>query len=271
MKIHEMQQFMRWGSNAICLAFVFSIYLSLGSCVPSKKFVYFHNLTKDSTYPADVVIENTTKFVDPVIEPNDILSITVQTLLQNESNAPVEGTSSPSAEPLRGFLVDKNGYVELSMIGFVKVGGLTTSEARELIKQKMDNFYIDPVVRVRISNFDVMVTGDVVRPGKINIPSEKATILDVLAEAGDLNVTGKRTNVLLKRMEGDKTRFVRLDLTSTDILKSPYLYVRQHDYIYVEHSNYKRQSSDNTFIRYLSYGSGLVGIVSLLFILKVIK
>ncbi len=33
--------------------------------------------------------------------------------------------------------MDKNGYVELSLIGFVKVAGLTTTEARELIKQNL--------------------------------------------------------------------------------------------------------------------------------------
>ncbi len=266
-----MQQILRRGSNVLCLVFLFSIYLSVNSCVPAKTYVYFHDLQEDTLYPADVVIQNPAKFTDPRIEPNDILAINIQTLLQNESNAPVEATSSPTSNLLGGFLVNKKGEIELSLIGFVKVGGLTTSEASELIKSKANDFYKDAVVKVRIANFDVVVAGDVLKPGRVNIPSEKATILDVLAEVGDVGLSGKRTNVLLKRTEGDQTRIVRLDLTKSDIFSSPYFYVKQRDYIYVEPNNFKRQTSNNSYLRYLSYGSAVLGIVSLLFITKIVK
>jgi len=271
MKIPEMQQLLRRSSNAFCLFFLFCIYFSIHSCVPSKKYVYFHNLQEDTLNPGVIVQENTTRFVDPVIQPNDILTVNIQTLVQNESNAPVEATGNSAPNLLGGFLVDKNGLIELELIGFVKVGGLTTTEARALIKQKADTYYKDPVVRVRIANFEVKVMGDVLRPGIVTVPSEKANILDVLALAGDLNVTAKRNNILLARIEGDKTKFVRLDITSSDIFKSPYFYMRQQDYIYVEPNAYKRQNSDNSFIRYLSYGSGVIGILSLLFLTKIIK
>jgi polysaccharide export outer membrane protein len=272
MKIPEMQQILRRSSNILCRVFLFFIFtVFLYSCVPAKKFVYLHNLQTDSLYPREVVLTGGTQFTDPTIQTNDILSITVQTLAQNEGNAPVAANSTTNSSQIGGFLVDKNGYVELSLIGFVKVVGLTTTEARELIKQKAKEFYKDPVISVRIANFEVIVTGDVTKVGPVNIPSEKASILDVLALAGDLNVTAKRKNVLLVRREGDETKFVRFDLTSTDIYKSPYFYLKQRDYIYVEPNNFKRQTSNNLVLRYISYGSGLIGVVSILFLLGVIK
>ncbi len=266
-----MRQLRGQSSNVLCLGFVLFAYMSIHSCVIPKRVVYFSNLKKDTLHPGEIVVTGVTQYVEPKIESNDILSITIQTLAQNEGNAPVAPNSFGSPNLISGFMVDKNGYIELSLIGFVKVAGLTTAEARELIKQKADDFYNKPVVSVRIANFDVTVVGDVSHSGIVNIQNEKATILDVLAMSGDLNMSARRKNILLARREGDQMRFVRLDLTSTDILKSPYLYVKQHDYIYVEQNNFKKQTSDNTFARIVGYASGLIGLISLAFLLKIVK
>lgn len=271
MKIPEMQHVLRRGVHGLCLLSFFVIMTTMHSCVPAKKFVYFNNLKDDSLQQVVVVQDSNAKYSEPIIQSNDILSVNIQTLVQNENNSPVEPTSAPSTSLLGGYLVDKSGYIELGLVGFVKVGGLTTAEARELIKHKAEVYYKEPAVRVRIANFEVKVLGDVVRPGVFNVASEKATILDIIAMAGDLNLTAKRNNIMLARMEGNQTKFVRLDLTSSSIFQSPYFYVQPRDYIYVEASNFKRQSSDNSFTRYLSYGSGVIGIISILFLTKIIK
>lgn len=262
----QMHRCFRDKYNILYLFLVFLLYSSLHSCVPAKHYVYFDNLRKDTLHPGVIVKDSNTVFEEPVILINDVLSISIQTLAQNEGNELIS-KSNVSSDLMTGFHVDKNGYVELSLIGFVKVVGLTTSEARELIKQKAKEYYKDPLVNVRIANFDVMVLGDVNNPGLIKLPTEKSSIIDVLALAGDLTATAKRNNILLVRREGDKTKFVRLDVTSTDIFKSPYFYVRQRDYIYVEQSNFKRQTSNNAITRYLGLTSGLVGIISLFLLL----
>lgn len=271
MKIPEMRQLLGRGINVVCLAFIFFIYLSVSSCVTSKKFTYFDNLKSDTLHPNKITIDGTTQFVEPKIMVNDILSVSIQTLAQSETSELVTPKGNSEADPMSGFLVDRNGYIEVSLIGFVKVAGLTTAEARELIKQKVKEFYKDPVVNVQISNFDITVLGDVAHPGIVKVKGEKANILDVLALAGDLTITGQRKNILLARTEGTQTTFVRFDLTSTDVFKSPYFYVRQHDYIYVEHNNFKKQTSDNSFGRYISYLSAVIGVTSLLFLFKIIK
>jgi polysaccharide export outer membrane protein len=105
----------------------------------------------------------------------------------------------------------------------------------------------------------------------VTVPSEKATVFDVLAMSGDLQLTGKRKNVLLVRSEGDKKTFARLDLTSSDIYKSPYLYVKQRDMLYVEPNRFKVVSSDNRLNRNLALFTAAVSIISLLFVFKVVK
>jgi polysaccharide export outer membrane protein len=259
-----------------CLNFVLLLFcaicISLGACVSSKKVVYLNDLKDDTLNPGPIVLKESTKFIDARIESNDVLAITVQTTGQQEgSNTPITTNSAGAFDLLNGFLVDKDGYIELPLIGFAKVGGLTTAEARELLKQKAKEFYRDPVVNVRIANFDITVLGDVTKPGKVSIPSEKANLFDVIGLAGDLTMTGKRKNILLVRTEGDKQTTVRVDLTSRYVYQSPYFWVKQHDMIYVEPNKYKIESSDARLMRNLGFLSVAVSLVSLLLAIKVIK
>lgn len=245
---------------------LFFVYTLTSSCVSTKNLLYFRDIPDTMSTP--IVMEQTTPFVDPKIEPNDILAITVQTLVQNPGNTPITSNSSGTFNPLNGFLVDKNGYVELSLIGFVKVAGLTTAEARELIKQKAKDYYKEPVVNVRIANFDIAVLGDVAKPGMVNLPSEKASIIDAIAIAGDLNITAKKNNVLLVRSEGDQKKFIRFDLTNSNVYRSPYYWLKQHDEIIVEPNKFKLQSSDQTLLRNLGIVSTLISIASLILIFR---
>ncbi len=242
------------------------VYTMASSCVSTKKLLYFHDIS--DTMSAPVVMGNTAPFVDPKIESNDNLAITVQTLVQNPSNTPITSNTAGTFNALNGNLVDKNGYIELPLIGFVKVAGLTTAEARELIKQKAKEFYKEPVVNVRIANFDVAVLGDVARPGMINLPNEKANIIDAIALAGDLNITAKKHNILLIREEDGVKTFTRMDITSSKIYQSPRFWLKQHDQIYVEPNKFKLQSSDQTFTRNLGILSAVISLASLVLIFK---
>ncbi len=237
-------------------------FASMTSCIAPKKLIYFHDLpdTIDANKPVTITA---TKYTEPIIIPNDILAITVQTIAQNEGNAPISSNTVAMFNPLNGFLVDKNGFVELSLIGFVKLGGLTTTEARELIKQKAREYYKEPVVNCRIANFDVSLIGDVNAPGTYSYPAEKVSILDAIVSGRDLQLTGKRKNVLLIRTEGEQKKFVRFDLGSTEIFSSPYFYLRQRDIVYVEPNKYKIQSSDQTFLRNVGLFSSVLAVLSL--------
>ncbi|KAA8482021.1 polysaccharide export outer membrane protein [Arcticibacter tournemirensis] len=214
--------------------------LILPSCVVTKKSVYFTDLP-DTAKLREVV---PAEFKDPIIQPDDILSITVQTIdptttaaLNQVSSMPVIGSSSASqtgSQMITGFLVDKNGNVTIPMLGSMKLSGLTTFQARDLIQQRASQYFKEPTVQVRFANYKITIIGEVARPAAYTLPNEKVTILDAIGLAGDLTIYGKRENVLLIRDNGDKKEFVRFNLNSTDIFKSPYYYLKQNDVIYVE-------------------------------------
>ena len=252
-----------WGRFLSVFMLLFISMISLDSCLSPKKVIYFNNIP-DTVSATTPVIVQSVKYEDPKILPNDILSINLQTMDQNQSNTPINTSVVGTFNPLTGFLVDKNGNIELSLIGFVHVGGLTTSEARELIKLKANEYYKSPVVNVRISNFEVNLLGDVNSPGTYPFPSEKVNIFEAIAAGGDLAITGKRNNVLLIRTEGDERKFVRLDLTNSSVFASPYFYLRQRDILYVEPSKFKIEASDNTLVRDVGIVSSLISVAALI-------
>jgi polysaccharide export outer membrane protein len=63
------------------------------------------------------------------------------------------------------------------------------------------------------------------------------TLLQALGSAGDLTINGNRENVLIIRTLGDQRVVRRIDLTKSDWMNSPFYYIKQNDYIYIEPNN----------------------------------
>jgi len=237
--------------NAFAAGILLYVAIFASSCVSNKKIAYFQDI--QSVDKAQ--LENAAKFTEPVIQTDDILSINIFTLNQQSgaivnqaSAAPILGgsaTTSTSTTQVPGFLVDKNGEIELSLIGKIKVAGLTTYEARELIRQKVSTIYQQPNVQLRFANFKVSVLGEVNAPSTYTLPNEKVTIMDVLSLAGDLTIYGRRENVLIVRDNDGKKEYARLDLNSSNIFNSPFYYLKQNDVVYVE-PNKRRVSASNS-------------------------
>lgn len=219
--------------------YVLPLILLLGSC-SVKKIVYFNDLPIDSAR----VVKEAARFNEPIIQPDDILSIMIQTIdpvssaVANQAMATqAVGASSATntgTQVISGFLVDKEGYVQMALLGKVLVKDLTTYQARERITQMAQKFYKDPTVQVRFANYKITVLGEVARPATYTVPNEKVTILDALGLAGDLTIYGKRENVLLVREHNNQKELVRLNLNSSDLFQSPYYYLKQNDVVYVE-------------------------------------
>lgn len=231
--------------NLLVISFVFV----LSSCTSTKKVAYFQDIDANGNSP----VENKDIFKELTIHSDDILSISIVTIdavtsmpvnqLSGQSVTTPLSSANPSAlASASGFLVDRNGEVDISVVGKIKVAGLTTYQARELIKKKASVVYRDPNVQVRYANFKVTILGEVARPSSYVLPNEKVSVLDALGMAGDLTIFGRRENVLLIREIDGKKEFVRLDLNSSQLFNSPYYYLKQNDVIYVEPNKGKAAS-----------------------------
>ena len=223
--------------------------LVLDSCGSSKKITYFQNIDYTN-------LAQSRGLYDAVIMPKDLLTITVHTTdpdaaapynLSVSGSIGTKGELSGGSNSMVGYLVDNDGYINFPTVGKVKVAGLTKDQCQDAIRNKIKiylNESVDPIVTVRLASYRVTVAGEVASPGVIPVSTEKMSVLEALAQAGDLTIYGKRDNVLLLREDevGEK-HAVRLDLTDANIINSPYYYVQQNDYIYVEPNKVKRQNS----------------------------
>lgn len=248
-------------------SFILIILLIFSSCVSKKEIVYFQNDEIDQSK-----VSNSYK---TIIKPDDVLQITI-TALDIEAVRPFNlaavtySTSSNSAIGVaqqQTYLVDNKGEIDFPVIGKIKIGGLTRDETIELLRSKLSPDYIkDPNINIRIANYKISVIGDVRRPGSYSIPNERITILDALALAGDVNISGQRNNILIIREEDGRKIQYRVDLRSNKLLTSPVYYLQQNDVVYVEpnYASIQSASSNSNTSLFISITGLLITIVSLL-------
>jgi polysaccharide export outer membrane protein len=222
------------------LYFILSAFL-FTSCVSKKKVIYFQEIDTAST-------ENKSNY-EPVIKTDDVLYINVTTLDPKASEpfniGKTEGGSSGSGLQVERstYLVDNAGTIQFPVLGTLKVSGLNKNQVKELLFTKISEYAKDPVINLRIVNYKVSVLGEVANPGSYTISSDRITIPEALALAGDMTLFGRRENVLLIReTEGVKTT-VRINMTDPNLLNSPYYYLTQNDVLYVEPNKRKIDST----------------------------
>lgn len=256
-------------SNRIWLIYTLVIGVTLlSSCVSNKKIAYFQDIQAQN----QAQLEKAVKFTEPTIQTDDILAISIFTLnpqsgaiVNQASSNPVLGgnTNNSLSGQNTGFLVDKNGEVELSLIGKIKVLGLTTYQARELIREKAGEVYKQPNVQLRFANFKISVLGEVTSPSTYTIPNEKVTVLDALSLAGDLTIYGRRDNILIVRDNNGKKEFGRLDLNSSAVFSNPFYYLKQNDFVYVEPNKRKVSASNSAQIQTIGVLASVISVIVL--------
>ena len=223
--------------------------LLLGSCGSGKNIAYFKN--------ADTIDLSASKgLFDARIMPKDLLTITVSTTdpkasmpfnLSVTNTLNTTGTLYTGAGALQTYLVDNDGYINFPVVGKVKVEGLTKRQCENRIKENILPYMSkseNPIVTVKMASFKVAVAGEVKSPGIFVVDQEKISIMEALARAGDLTIYGRRENVLLMREDstGQKS-FHRINLNDANLINSPYYYLQQNDYIYVEPNKVQAQNS----------------------------
>ena len=226
-----------------------TMILVLGSCGSTKNVAYFQNADSISLAASKMLYE-------AKIGPKGELTITVITTdpkaampfnLSVSQTIGTGGQLSTSGGSLQGYLVDNNGNIEFPIVGTLHVGGLTKNQAETLIKNKVKPYLSaneNPIVTVRMASYRVVVTGEVTKPGVVYVPQEKMSVIEALAQCGDLTIYGRRENVMLIREDAQGEKHIhRLNLNDANIINSPYYYLQQNDVIYVEPNKVKAQNS----------------------------
>jgi polysaccharide export outer membrane protein len=229
----------------------FSVYFF--SCgTPQKLAGYIENV-KDTAGKDEV------KIPELRIQKNDLLSIQVysRSTLPEKSDAiynlPCNNSSGgQTTTSVCGFMVDVNGEIEYPRLGIFHVEGLTKLELAAQIRKRLTEPKVlldSPNVIIRFLNYKVNVLGEVARPGIINVPGERITILEAIGLSGDITSFGKKNTVKVIREINNKREIGTIDLSSKNLFESPYYNLMQNDVIIVEPTKQKIKSTDQALVQ----------------------
>ena len=231
------------------MAILSGVALLLSSCSTPKDVTYLQGMENGQSQAVRPERRIT-------IEPDDRISIIVNAKdpkLAEVFNLPIYqgriGQGGNSSYQTADYTVSPDGFINFPVLGKLHIAGMTRTEVAPMIeKQLVEREQLkSPVVSVNFQNAKVAVLGDVARPGEYEIDRDNMTILQAISKAGDLNITGVRTNVLVVREDNGQNVAYRLDLTKTDqLMQSPAYYVQQNDVIYIDPNDTKKRQATST-------------------------
>jgi polysaccharide export outer membrane protein len=249
--------------SSVILLILFAGFFT--SCIPTEDMIYLQNKKPNSdAAPISAVATKPYR-----LQTNDIVSITIKAIdpslvsIFNPSANTTQTTETSESLYFNGFTVDDHGNIRIPILGEVNVLGYTIDEVRKKIeKELLDSYFTESAnifVSVKLAGLRFTVNGEVGSPGSRTLFTEKVSILEALANAGDITITGDRKSVSVIRQFPHGTEIHDVDLTDIDVMKSPYYYIQPNDYIYVKPLKQK------------SWGTGKTGIESLSTIITVLS
>ncbi|MDQ3536258.1 MAG: polysaccharide export protein [Bacteroidota bacterium] len=207
------------------------------SCVPRAKVVYLQDERGLKDARTGVVVEGyQLKDFEYRLKPEDIVSVKVTTLTTTEYNFFAESERQVGGVPnplLSGYLIDKEGFIQLPVVDKIMVKGLTISEAQDKLKVALDSYLQSPNVILKLLSFHFTIVGEVRSPGRYTTYDNKINILEAIGTAGDFMDFADRAQIKIVRYEGDNASIFYLNVLEDDLLNSPYFYLQPGDFISV--------------------------------------
>lgn len=235
------------------------------SCIPNKDLIYFQGepVSKDSIYK----LQN-----EPYrLQIGDILYIDIKSadpeLVQLFKNTESQGGNNASRITeeqiyFTGYSIDRHGIIRIPYVGELNVLGYTTNEVREKIQKEFENYFRnkdDIFITVKLAGIRVTILGEVNKPGTLIIYKNHINIVEAIANAGDIPVTGNRKNISVFRKSIDGTKRYTIDLTDISTFDSNNFHIESNDIVYIEPLKQK------------SWGTGVTGLQSITTIVTVLS
>lgn len=213
--------------------------LLFSSCVPQKKMLLLKEMEMVSeNVSIDYQNERT---LDYKVQPGDNLFIRATSIIDEKTSGVLNGgearmnyLTSDAAIYLNSYTINKDGFIDYPLTGLVEVKNLTVEEVKVKLQNELSKYVKETALMVKLSNFDLTIIGEVVRPGKYKIYQSEIGVLEALALAGNVTNFAKTETVKLVRRTDDGSEIITLNVGNADILSSPYYYLKPNDILYIE-------------------------------------
>ncbi|MBD0823858.1 polysaccharide biosynthesis/export family protein [Aestuariibaculum marinum] len=258
---------------------IFCLVMSVlcSSCITNKDVVYLQD--KGGTTVSDSLqIQALSKPYR--VQVNDILSIDVKALDKElveifnptSSSSNNNGRGSEQSLYFTGFTVDLHGNIEFPVLGELNVLGYTVEEIEAMVKRELLAQYFKETaqifVTVKLAGLKYTTLGEISAGTRV-IYRDRVNILEAIANAGDIRVTGDRKDVMIIRQYPQGQKIHHIDLTDINAMKSEFYYIQPNDIILVKPLKRKALGGGQTAVQNLTTIVSVFSVlVSTYFIIK---
>ncbi len=247
----------------------------LFSCRSSQELIYL----KDAT-DREEISRLSIQATEHILKNGDILYVSIKsispevnTLFNPESNMETatgqgyQKYTTPSGSYLYGNEIDSDGNITLPMLGKIKVSGVSISKVESVVQKKADEFLKDAIVKVKLLNFKITVSGEVRSPGEYYNYNNSMTVIEALALANGNTDFANIKNIMVIRPLSEGSKVYLLDLSSKACYLSEAFYMKPNDVIIVQPDKYKNfQLNSQAYSLIFSSMSILIAVLG--FVLK---
>lgn len=257
--------------SGLYLLLIISVLFS--SCISTKDLIYLQKKNNSQDDTSIAVVES-----KPYrLQTNDVLSITIKAIdpklvaIFSPSNDGGAGGKSESGLYFDGFTVDDHGNIRVPVLGELNVIGYTLDEIRVRVEKQLLAEYFNKeaniFVTVKLAGLRYTINGEIGGPGTKTLFQDQVTIMDAIANSGDITITGNRKAVTVMRKTPTGVQMHDLDLTDINVMKSPYYYLQPNDYIYIKPLKQKTWGTGKTGIESLGTIITLLSLATTTFLL----
>ncbi|MEO6167009.1 MAG: polysaccharide biosynthesis/export family protein [Chitinophagales bacterium] len=132
------------------------------------------------------------------------------------------------------YVVKEDGYIMLPMLDSVFITGYSLGDAEKLLEQKYSYYFVNPFVRVDVTNRRAYVYRGRQGASVVILDKENMNLLEVLAKAGGMPSFGKADRVRILRGDLRHPAVFDVDLSSVEGMMQANLRIEANDIIYID-------------------------------------
>ncbi len=168
---------------------------------------------------------------------NDNIDIQVN---PNKGAMLLEGSSGGNSTMSRSLtaIVEYDGTVKLPVLGRIQLKDLTQREAELLMEERYKEIFIDPYVKIMITNKRVILfPGSAGSARVLNLMNQNTTLTEAIAMSGGVTGDAKAHRIKLIRGNPENPEVYLIDLSTIEGMKKGNIVLQGNDIIYIEPRN----------------------------------
>jgi polysaccharide biosynthesis/export protein len=217
--------------------------LLASACTSTKNLNYLSNLpvsTQQQYFHYDIH--------DYKVQYRDILYIEakiqnaegrIEDVFQNNPSMNSAYVGTESSQYILGYNVNKEGSIQLPVVGEISVAGLTLPEIKTKVQHRVDSIFKFTYVDIKLLSFKFTVLGEANNPGTYINYNNFLTVFEAIGRAGGVSDYGSRNKVLIIRSADGGSKTFTIDLRDKNLLTSEAYFMMPNDVIIIEPVKHK--------------------------------